>query len=276
MREIRDDFPADLAGCVVVPTMGALHHGHTVLIRRAVAVAKARGTGAVVTIFVNPTQFNDPKDLDVYPRTFEADARMCREFGVAAVYAPTVGAVYPPGVEVPVGPIPAIASEPGLEDWFRPGHLEGVAQVVRRLFVMTSPSAAVFGEKDWQQYRLVADMSANEGLGIEILGEPTAREPDGLASSSRNVHLKGEAREQSVAISRGLRAAGVERTADGAEGTLREVLREAGIEYEYATVRDSRTLLPPTAGTTACRALVAAPVGGTRLIDNAPWPWDGE
>ncbi len=275
MRVIREAFPDELAGNVVVPTMGALHSGHDALINRAVQEARARSAPAVVTVFVNPTQFNDPKDLDVYPRTFEADTAMCERLGVDAVYAPPVDAVYPPGVEIPVGDLPTIATEPGLEDHYRPGHLEGVAQVVRRLFVLTRPAAACFGEKDWQQLQLVTQMSANERLGIEIIGVPTAREADGLASSSRNVHLKGAAREQAAAISRGLRAAGLESTPELAEQTLQEVLREADIPFEYATVRDAATLMPPTPGSISHRALVAAPVGGTRLIDNAPWPWDG-
>ena len=118
-------------------------------------------------------------------------------------------------------------------------------------------------------------MSANENLSVDIIGVPTAREPDGLASSSRNVHLKGAARKQAAAISRGLRAAGLESTVELAEQTLREVLHEAEIEYEYATVRDAATLMPPTELSTSHRALFAGPVGTTRLIDNAPWPWDG-
>ncbi|MEQ8770506.1 MAG: pantoate--beta-alanine ligase [Phycisphaerales bacterium] len=275
MRVIREAFPDDLAGNVVVPTMGALHSGHDALIRRAVEEARARRVPSVVTVFVNPTQFNDPKDLDVYPRTFDADAAMCERLGVDAVYAPPVDAVYPANEDVPVGDLPAIATEPGLEDRYRPGHLPGVAQVVRRLFVLTRPGAACFGEKDWQQLQLVSQMSANENLGVDILGVPTAREPDGLASSSRNVHLKGESREQAAAISRGLRAAGLESTVELAELTLQEILREAGIAYEYATVRDAETLMAPTASSKSHRALFAGPVGMTRLIDNASWPWDG-
>jgi len=275
VRVIRTAFPDDLAGNVVVPTMGALHSGHDALIRRAVEEARARSAPTVVTIFVNPTQFNDPADLDVYPRTFDEDAAMCERLGVDAIYAPPVDTVYPPGEDIPVGDLPAIATEPGLEDRYRPGHLPGVAQVVRRLFVLASPAAACFGEKDWQQLRLVSQMSANEGLGVDILGVPTAREPDGLASSSRNVHLKGASREQAAAVSKGLRAAGLESTVELAELTLREVLREAEIDFEYATVRDADTLMPPTESSTSHRALFAGPVGATRLIDNAPWPWDG-
>ena len=124
----------------------------------------------VVSIFVNPTQFNEDADYRRYPRDTEVDAARAFAAGADVVWAPAVGAVYPPGAEVPVGDLPAVATGPGLEDRFRPGHFEGVVQVVRRLFAMTEPVAAVFGEKDWQQLQVVRAMVAAESLGVEIVG----------------------------------------------------------------------------------------------------------
>lgn len=274
MRGLAGDRP-DTAGCVLVPTMGALHAGHEALIARAVREAAARGlsAGAVVSVFVNPTQFNDPADLGRYPRTLEADLAMCERLGAAAAYVPEPDDVYPPGADVPVGDLPAVATEPKLEDAHRPGHFAGVCQVVRRLFVLTRPAAAVFGEKDWQQLQVVRAMSDRESLGVEIIAEPTVREPDGLALSSRNVHLTPDERERALGISKALRAAGTEPSPGQAERTLRLILDAHAITPDYAAVRDARTLAPPTAATREFRMLVAAPVGKVRLLDNAPWPW---
>jgi len=265
----------DTAGCVVVPTMGALHAGHAALIRRAVREANARGlgAGAVVTIFVNPTQFNDPGDLGRYPRRLDADLAMCERLGAAAAYTPTVNEVYPPDADVPVGELPSVATEPQLEDAHRPGHFAGVCQVVRRLFELTRPAAAVFGEKDWQQLQVVRAIVERESLGVDVIPEPTMREPDGLALSSRNVHLSPDERNRALGISKALRAAGTEPSWGQAERTLRLVLEGHGIEPDYAAVRDARTLMPPTAATRELRVLVAAPVGKVRLLDNAPYPW---
>lgn len=266
---------AHSAGGVVVPTMGALHEGHAALIRRARAIADERGLPAVVvTVFVNPTQFNDPADFGRYPRTLEADSAVCREAGADVVFAPDVEEVYPPPPAAPVvpPPLPAVATEPGLEDAHRPGHFAGVCQVVKRLFELTRPDVAVFGEKDWQQLRVVRAMVAQEGMGVEIVGEPTVREPDGLALSSRNRFIPPERREQALALSRALARASEESEPALAEGAMQAELERAGLEEgtEYAVVRDAESLTAWRPGRPG-RALIAARVGPVRLIDNMPW-----
>ena len=272
MRVLRT--AADLAemppGTAFVPTMGALHEGHLSLVRHA--VASNAGPGASVSIFVNPTQFNDPADLDVYPRDLDADLDACRAAGARWVFAPEIDAVYPPGAPDEAPPLPPVATEPGLEDRCRPGHFLGVCRVVRRLFELVRPVSAHFGEKDWQQLRVVRAMTLSLGLGVDIIPVPTVREPDGLAMSSRNRHLTAAARAQAVALSRSLAAAGAERDAAAAEAAMRAALAEAGVEPEYAVVREAAGLVRAPGPGEAGRALVAAPVGSTRLLDNMPWP----
>jgi pantoate--beta-alanine ligase len=193
------------------------------------------------------------------------------------VFAPGVEVVYPEGEDIQVGPLPRVATEPGLEDAYRPGHFEGVCQVVRRLFVLTGAGAGVFGAKDWQQLQVVRAMSADEGLGVEIVPGETVREADGLAMSSRNLLLDAESRERASAISRAIRAAATLDDPGRAEALMAEVIGEAGLDLEYAVVRDTATLGKPVPGQ-PCRLLVAARagavggVGGVRLIDNGPWP----
>lgn len=257
-------------GCVLVPTMGALHDGHGALMTQARALADARGTRAVVTVFVNPTQFNESTDFERYPRTLEADLAICRARGMDAVFAPVPAVVYPPGAVVEVPPLPEVATRPGLEDAHRPGHFAGVCQVVSRLFDLTEPGAGVFGEKDWQQLQVIRAMARAQGGRVEIVAGKTVREADGLAMSSRNRLLDPGARRAAVGISRALDAAGGAGTPTGAEVLLRAALAADGIEPEYAVVRDAASLLSPCGG--PCRMLVAARVGGVRLIDNAPWP----
>lgn len=282
MRVVHD--AADLVatyGCVVVPTMGALHAGHGALISRARRVAAEAGGGpVVVTVFVNPTQFGDASDLARYPRTLGEDVILSHRAGADVVFAPPVGVVYPAGAPVPAPALPAVADGPGLEDARRPGHFAGVCQVVRRLFELVRPSAAVFGEKDWQQLQVIRAMTAEQGLGVRIVDAPTVREAGDLAMSSRNRFLSASDRRRGLAISASLRAAGVEPTAAGAEAAMRRVLEAAGIVPDYAVVRDAETLLPVATRAAEsshlparpCRALVAARVGPVRLIDNAAWP----
>lgn len=255
---------------VFVPTMGALHAGHARLIERAAKDSAALGLtgGCIVSIFVNPTQFNDPADFARYPKTLEADLDLCRAAGCSMVYAPAVDDIYPPDEEVPTPPLPEVATRPGLEDAHRPGHFAGVCRVVKRLFDLVRPAAAVFGEKDWQQLQVVRAMTQQHGLDIEIVGEPTVREADGLAMSSRNRFLSAEDRARALALSRALCAAAGEKQPPAAEAAMRRVLSEAGIIPEYAVVRDAATLGPPRGGG-VCRALIAARVGDVRLIDNA-------
>lgn len=270
-RAARDLAGARSLGGVFVPTMGALHAGHAALIAHAADLARLEGfrAGCVVSIFVNPTQFDDPSDYERYPRTLEADLRVCRAAGASVVFVPPVEAVYPPGEPIEAPPLPPVAVEPGLEDAHRPGHFAGVARVVLRLFRLLEPDAAVFGEKDWQQLRLVETMTESLGLGVRIVPHPTVREPDGLAMSSRNRFLSQDERRRAASISRALCEADAEPDARVAEARMRRVLAGSGIDVEYAVVRDAGSLGPPIGG--ACRALIACRIGPTRLIDNAPW-----
>jgi pantoate--beta-alanine ligase len=276
-----------LGGSVFVPTMGALHDGHAALIRCAAAhAARARGASSdshrpavVVSVFVNPTQFNDSADYTAYPRTLERDAAIAASAGADVVFAPNAAAVYPPdgspaaaAAALPgVADLPAVARLPGLEDAHRPGHFAGVYAVVARLFQLTGCRTAVFGEKDWQQLLLIRALIEREKLGIELIAHPTVREADGLALSSRNARLSPEQRSLAVAIPRAIAAAQAEREPGAAERAAHAVLERAGLVVEYAVVRDAATLLGVQQGQPA-RVLVAARLGATRLIDNAAWP----
>lgn len=261
------DTWAGSAGPVTcVPTMGALHEGHASLVRAAAAL----GRPVVVTIFVNPTQFNDPADFARYPKTLDADANLCRAAGAACVLVPSVAEVYPEGWTAGIPALPDVATQPGLEDQARPGHFAGVCQVVRRLFEMTRPVAAVFGEKDWQQLRVVTAMVRDLHLGIEIVPSPTIREPDGLAMSSRNRFLTAAERPRAAAVHAALAAGQAASTPDAAEAAMARVLVGAGLAVEYAVVRDAETLMRRRG--TRHRALIAARLGAIRLIDNAAWP----
>jgi pantoate--beta-alanine ligase len=256
--------------------MGALHDGHATLIRQAVRLRAERYAGAlvVVSVFVNPTQFNDRSDLSRYPRTLSADVNRCAEAGADVVFAPDEQVIYPSDAAVPVPEIPAVATQPGLEDAFRPGHFAGVCQVVARLFALMRPAAALFGEKDWQQYQVIKAMAARM-KGPHIVGVPTVREPDGLAMSSRNVFLSAVDRAAAVSVPRALRAAGACKTVGEAERAMLQILTEGGMRSEYAVVRAAESLLPvpeATARSQPMRALIAARIGSVRLIDNAAWP----
>jgi pantoate--beta-alanine ligase len=262
---------------VLVPTMGALHEGHGSLVRRARAIADATPgrPPVVVTIFVNPTQFNDPADLTRYPRTPDADLALCAAAGADAVFMPGVAEIYPSDAPVRVPPLPPVATEPGLEDRWRPGHFAGVCQVVLRLFELTRPSIACFGEKDWQQLRVVAAMTAALALPIRIDPVPTVREPDGLAMSSRNRFLAPDDRVRARAVPSALAAAARASTPRAGETAMAAALTEAGLMVEYAVVRAADTLLPvPPAQVrydAPLRALIAARCGPVRLIDNGAW-----
>lgn len=268
-------------GGVVVPTMGALHAGHAALIHRARTAAippthLSTAIPVVVWIFVNPTQFNDQSDLSRYPRTLEKDIQVCQSAGMTErdiIFAPSVEDVYPPRIAVPIPTLPRVATDPGLEDAHRPGHLAGVCQVVKRLFDMVQPTAAIFGEKDWQQLATVRAMVAQEKLPITIIGLPTVREADGLAMSSRNVFLSREDRIRALAIPHALELAQRESNAIAAEQLMKRTLRDAELRIEYAVVRDAATLGPVSSGESRpCRALIAAHAGSVRLIDNCAWP----
>ena len=264
----------DLAGCAggtLVPTMGALHEGHMALLRRARMV----GAPVVVSVFVNPTQFGPREDFDHYPRTLDADLERCRREGVDVVFCPSVEIMYPPGETVPVPPLPAVATRAGLEDRVRPGHFDGVCQVVARLFDLVRPAVAVFGEKDYQQLLVIRAMvAASHGRwgDLVIEGHPTLREADGLAMSSRNRNLPADDRDCALGIVRALKAArqawAAQPEAAAAQRTMTTILADHRLEVDYAVVRDAETLEPPAEGDRPVRALVAARLGAVRLIDN--------
>lgn len=263
----------DLAQCGFVPTMGALHNGHGSLVRRA----SEDGRPVVVSIFVNPTQFGPNEDYARYPRTLDSDCALLEPLGVAGVFVPSVEAIYPEGLEASRAvaaalPLPQVATEPRLEDACRPGHFGGVALVVGRLFDMVRPSAAYFGEKDFQQLRLIEDMVDADRArfgALRVVPCTTIRERDGLAMSSRNRYLKAEERDAALALSRALQVAHSAQRVETAERLMRDTLDAFGLETEYAVVRDSRTLLPVRGFERPTRALIAARLGSTRLIDNA-------
>ena len=258
------DLVAGLPGPVaLVPTMGALHEGHRELVR----AARARAGSVVVSVFVNPTQFGPGEDLDRYPRTWDADLAALTEEGADAVFHPPVDEVHPPGalgVTVDPGPLGGV-----LEGALRPGHFAGVLTVVAKLFGLTRPGLALFGEKDYQQLTLIRAMARELALGVEVVGVPTVREDDGMALSSRNRYLSPEQRATAVTISRALRA-GADAGPRGADAVLaaaRAVLAEApDLLPDYLELTDPALGPPPAAG--PARLLVAARAGRTRLIDN--------
>lgn len=264
--------PARRSGATIgfVPTMGALHDGHASLID----VARARTDGpVVVSIFVNPLQFGKGEDLDRYPRTLAADTALCAAHGADLIFAPAVEEVYPggePQVRIDPGPLAEL-----LEGAARPGHFAGVLTVVAKLFGLVAPDLAVFGEKDYQQLTLIRRMVADLCQGVEVVGAPTIRDPDGLAMSSRNRYLSPAERDAALALSRALRAA-VAAGSDGAQAALAaaaaELAAEPAVALDYLVLTDPALQALPThpqPGTQA-RVLVAAKVGSTRLLDNLP------
>jgi pantoate--beta-alanine ligase len=251
----------------LVPTMGALHDGHVSLVR----LAKRRAERVIVSIFVNPAQFAPTEDFGSYPRTWKADmARLAAE-KVDVVWHPDVRTMYPEGFAtriVPEGPATA-----GLEDGFRPHFFGGVATVVGKLFTQCRPDLAIFGEKDFQQLRVVAQMARDLDLGVRVIGSRTMRERDGLAMSSRNVYLSVEQRRVAPTLFRVMNETAARlRAGDDIAAALAagaETIRQAGFALDYFELRHAATLAP--VGSRAdgpLRLLVAAKIGTTRLIDN--------
>jgi len=255
-----DSLPRPLG---FVPTMGALHAGHSSLIDAARGVSES----VLVSIFVNPMQFGANEDLSTYPRTLAADLEICRAHGADAVWVPAVEDVYPAGAsQVSVQPGP-LGTE--LEGAARPTHFEGVLTVVAKFFSLIRPTTAFFGEKDYQQLTLIRRMVDDLELGVGVAGVPTVREPDGLALSSRNVYLDAEHRRQALVLSRALRAGQDAATggAQAAAAAARAVLEtEPEVQVGYLEVRSPDLGPAPDHG--PARMLVAARVGTTRLIDN--------
>lgn len=255
----------------LVPTMGALHEGHLTLVREA----KKRAVHVAVSIFVNPRQFGANEDLDKYPRQMAADSALLQAEGVSLLWAPTVEAMYPQGYATNIS-VSGVSD--GLCGAARPGHFDGVATVVCKLFNQVRPDLAFFGEKDWQQLavirRMARDLDLLEPKVDAIIGVPTVREADGLAMSSRNAYLSAEDRARAVALPDGMRRAIAEVRAGAAIGGALAALQKALLangfsQVDYAQFCNASSLAPLTALTDApARLLVAARIGGTRLIDN--------
>jgi pantoate--beta-alanine ligase len=250
-----------------VPTMGALHEGHLSLVREAAR----RGDAVVVSIFVNPTQFGPGEDYKKYARDREGDLQKLAGIGVDAVFMPEPGAVYPPGFQTYVE---VQELQKPLCGAFRPGHFRGVATVVLKLFNSVKPHVAVFGQKDYQQLKVIQRMVRDLDLDIEIVGLPTVRENTGLAMSSRNSYLSTDDRERAVSVSRALLeikssfTEGIKDTGNLVE-TGKRVLEGASIgEIDYLEIRDGETLLNKKLAEHGDVAAVAIRLGGARLIDN--------
>ncbi len=271
----RDELRAALGGAPrpvgLVPTMGWLHEGHRALMRRA----REDNATTVVTIFVNPRQFNEASDYTRYPRAEDRDLAICEEERVDLVFAPPVEEVYPPGFDsvVSVGAV----SRP-LEGAARPGHFDGVATVVAILFNLVGAERAYFGQKDAQQVMVIRQMARDLAIGTEVVACPTIREPDGLALSSRNVHLSEAERAAAPVLRRALLAArerwdGGERSAEALRDAMREVLAaEPFARPDYVSVADGRSLAELDRVEGPALLSLAVTFGSTRLIDNEPLP----
>ena len=251
----------------LVPTMGALHKGHASLVERAVA----ENDVVVVSIFVNPTQFNDKNDLKNYPRTLEADCALLESVGAAIAFAPSVGEMYPePDTrEFSFAPLDTV-----MEGACRPGHFNGVAQIVSKLFYAVEPHKAYFGEKDFQQLAIIREMVRRLALGLQIVGCPIVREPDGLALSSRNTLLTSEERERALTISRTLFAS-LEFAKDNTLAATKAFVEKAindteGLELEYYQIVDGNTLqeIQEWSDSDYVVGCIALFCGKIRLIDN--------
>ncbi len=254
----------------VVPTMGALHQGHLSLAQ----AARAECDRVIVTIFVNPKQFNNPEDLAKYPRTEQDDAAKLAPLGVDAIYVPDPDQIYPDGFATTVS---VTGLTDVMEGAFRPGHFDGVATVVAKLFLQTQADRAYFGEKDYQQLMVVRRMARDLDIPIEVIGCPTVREPSGLAMSSRNLRLT----DQGLATGAQMHAVMQDMAGQLAQGAAfadlvgpaRDTLLAAGFsEVEYIDLRCAETLAQLTAATRPARLFATAWLGGVRLIDNIGVP----
>jgi len=267
LRRAVDALRARKATVALVPTMGALHDGHVSLVR----LARRRASKVVVSIFVNPTQFAPTEDFSSYPRTWKSDMAKLSAEAVDLVWYPDVKTMYPDGFAtriVPEGPATA-----GLEDRFRPHFFGGVATVVGKLFTQVRPDFAIFGEKDYQQLRVVARMAADLDLGVKVIGSKTVRERDGLAMSSRNVYLSDDERRVARELYRAMKeSAGRLRDGEDANTAMMagaEMIKTAGFALDYFELRHAESLAPVTSVADGpMRILVAARLGKTRLIDN--------
>jgi pantoate--beta-alanine ligase len=267
LRSVLEPRRRESAKIGLVPTMGYFHEGHLSLMRRA----RTECDVVVVSLFVNPTQFNDPADLEGYPRDEARDAAIAQSAGVDYLFAPNASEMYAPDASTTV--VVSEVSEPLEGESRGPGHFRGVATVVAKLFNIVQPRVAYFGQKDAQQALVVRRMARDLDFPLRVEVCPTVREPDGLAMSSRNVRLAPAVRAQAVALRRGLDAAVAavmdgERDPSRVEARGREAMQELGVEPEYFAVVSAETLAPlrPLAG--EILVAIAARVGGVRLIDN--------
>jgi pantoate--beta-alanine ligase len=267
LRRALDGLRARKATTALVPTMGALHDGHVSLVR----LAKRRAKRVIVSIFVNPTQFAPTEDFGSYPRTWKADVARLAAEDVDLIWNPDVKAMYPDGFATRIVPEgPAIA---GLEDRFRPHFFGGVATVVGKLFTQVRPDFAIFGEKDFQQLRVVTQMAGDLDLGVKVVGSRTVRERDGLAMSSRNVYLSPDERRIAPVLYRAIKESAARlRAGDDIEAAMAggtELITNAGFALDYFEARHAGTLAPISSVKDGpIRILVAARLGKTRLIDN--------
>lgn len=267
LRRALEGLRARKATIALVPTMGALHDGHVSLVR----LARRRAAKVVVSIFVNPTQFAPTEDFGSYPRTWKADVAKLAAEDVELIWHPDVKNMYPEGFATRIVPEgPAVA---GLEDRFRPHFFGGVATVVGKLFTQVRPDVAIFGEKDFQQLRVVTQMARDLDLGVKVIGSRTVRERDGLAMSSRNVYLAPEERQVATTLYKAMKeAAGRIKAGGDIEAAMtagRAMIEGAGFVLDYLEVRHAETLEPVTSPKDGpMRMLVAAKLGKTRLIDN--------
>ena len=268
MKQIARDARAKEHVLGLVPTMGALHEGHFSLLR----AAKQDCSPVVASIFVNPKQFGPGEDFQKYPRNFEQDAAALENLGVNYLFAPDASEMYPGGFRTSVS-VEGLSDR--LEGRSRPGHFRGVTTVVLKLFEIVQPQRAYFGRKDAQQLRIIRQMAADLNLDAQIVTCPIVREPDGLAMSSRNAYLEGDARHAATVLYRALNSAKKEIEAGQTEvlrllETMRQVFNNVpGAALDYAEIVDAETLEPVLRLRKTCLALVAAFIGKTRLIDNA-------
>ena len=251
---------------VLVPTMGHLHEGHISLIK----LAQSLGQRVIVSIFINPIQFNQESDFDRYPRTIDSDLEKLGELSVDAVYTPSSESLYPHGTQsAPKILIPVLAEE--FDGLFRPGHFEGVCTVVCKLFNILSPDVAVFGNKDYQQLLIIRRLVSDLNFNINIVAGETKREADGLAMSSRNTHLTPEQRTIASHLYASLNHINTQFSMDqihSLEQSARENLDEIGMKVEYLSIRDASNLQAINNNTNEIVVLAAAWLGDTRLIDN--------
>ncbi|GAB3911086.1 pantoate--beta-alanine ligase [Mucilaginibacter boryungensis] len=265
LRQYLDEMRATGKTIGLVPTMGALHQGHLSLL----AQARLQTDVVVSTIFVNPTQFNDPADLEKYPRPIEQDTVKLEQVGCDILFNPEVNEMYAGNEQwhLAIGELEFL-----LEGKFRPGHYQGVTQVVYKLFDIVKPDVAFFGQKDYQQFMVIARMVQLLNIPVKLVMCPILRDADGLAMSSRNVHLSGTERQQALVLSKALFWLKDNFNANHIlqlQGQTADIIRhQEGVELEYMEIADGETLHPANKNSKTFVALVAARVGKTRLIDN--------